>query len=200
MIHRFSPLDSPALCRTLGTMSANVHCPNAERTESVCRRWLISVLPLTALLALLATACHTTSNDPSTRAAFVVVTNQPRAAIEAATKTVFLSHGFDVEKPKADELVFIKKSSAMSSFLYGSWYDGAVWMRIKVYQKELEPGHTLLDCDVYRVQEQDDPLFQTEQKVSGHKAAYQDLLDEVAKTLTSKGPVGVPAALPAPKP
>jgi hypothetical protein len=180
-------------------MSANVHFLHAERTESICRQWLISVLPVTALLALLATACQTTSNDPSNRAAFVVVTNQPRGAIEAATKTVFLSHGFDVEKPKADELVFIRRSSAMSSFFYGSWYDGAVWMRVKVYQKELEPGHILLDCDVFRVQEQDDPLFQTEQKVSGHKAAYQDLLDEVAKHLNSSGPIGVPAAVPAAK-
>jgi hypothetical protein len=175
-------------------MSANVHYLQAVRSASVCRRWLFSVLPVTAALAWLTTACHTTTNDPSTRAAFVVITNQPRAAIEAATKTVFQSHGFDVEKPKADELVFIKKGTALNSFFYGSWFDGAVWMRVRVYQKELEPGHILLDCDVYRVQNQDDPLFQSEQRLYGHRSAYQDLLDEVAKDLSSKGPMAVPAA------
>jgi hypothetical protein len=181
-------------------MSANVHYLPSERAESACRRMLISLLPTIAVLALLTTACHTTSSDPSNRAAFVVITNQTRAAIEATTKTVFQSHGFDVEKPAAGELVFIRKSSAMSSFFYGSWYDGAVWMRAKVYQKELEPGHILLDCDVYRVQSEDDPLFQTEQKVSGHKGAYQDLLNEVAKTLQTKGPISAPPTVPAAKP
>jgi hypothetical protein len=181
-------------------MSANVHYRHSARTVFVCRRLLLSLFPATAALALLATACHTTSNDPSNRAAFVVITNQTRAAIEATTKTVFQSHGFDVEKPAAGELVFIRKSSAMSSFFYGSWYDGAVWMRAKVFQRELEPGHILLDCDVYRVQSEDDPLFQTEQKVSGHKAAYQDLLNEVAKTLQTKGPISSPPAVPPAKP
>jgi hypothetical protein len=181
-------------------MSANVYYPHGDCTKSACRRLAGFLLPVTTSLVLLGTGCHSTSKDPSTRAAFVVITNQPRTAIEAATKTVFQSHGFDVEKPAAGAQVFIRKSSAMSSFFYGSWYDGAVWMRAKVYQKELEPGQILLDCDVYRVQSEDDPLFQTEQKVSGHKGAYQDLLNEVAKTLQTKGPISAPPTVPAAKP
>jgi hypothetical protein len=182
-------------------MSAPVHYPRGGRTDPVPRRLLIAFLPLAALLALLATACQSTTKDPSTRAAFVVIQNQPRTAIEATTKTVFKTHGFDPEKAVGtNELVFIKRGTAMNSFFYGSWYDGAVWMRVKVYQQEIEPGRTLLDCDVYRVQEHDDPLFQTEQKLSGHRSAYQDLLDEVAKDVNSRAPIAVPAAPPATTP
>jgi hypothetical protein len=187
---------------TLVTMNANVRHSVGGPTRHVLHPLLASFLPWAALAALLLSACQSApQKTPSSRAAFVIIHDRSPAVIEAATKRVFKAHGFETEKPKmTNELVFIKEGSFMNSFIHGSWYDGAVWMRVRVYQEELDPGQTLLDCDVYRVQQHDDPLFQSEQKVTGHKTAFQDLLDEVARDLDLKGrSTNAPTPL-APKP
>ena len=44
---------------------------------------------------------------------------------------------------------------------------------------EVRSGEALLDCDVYMVQEPDDPLFQKERLVHASKKEFQKLLDEV---------------------
>jgi hypothetical protein len=74
----------------------------------------------------------------------------------------------------------------MNGLVYGDWYSGGVWERIKVYQRELRPAETVVECDGYMVQEREDPLFQKEKREYNTKRGHcQKLLNEVAKELMS---------------
>lgn len=81
-------------------------------------------------------------------------------------------------------MVFEKKGTFMNGLVYGDWYSGGVWDRVKVYVAEIGPGNMLVDCDAFMVQEHDDPFFQSERKpYKTRRHLYQKLLDEVAVDL-----------------
>ena len=150
--------------------------------------WKNSVLPLGFLVvgALVCVSCQSTTTLEPNRAAAVVIGNHSKEDINAAIKMVFEGQGYESVRDEANEQIFQKKGSFMNSFKYGDWYSGAVWERIKVHQRENEPGRTVIDCDVYMVQEHDDPLFQSERKMTGRKRRCQELLNEVAKRLENR--------------
>lgn len=84
-------------------------------------------------------------------------------------------------------MVFEKKGTFMNGMVYGDWYSGGVWERVKVFHQEIEPGRTLVECDAYMVQEHDDPFFQSERKpYKTRRHLYQKLLNEVAVGLEGK--------------
>lgn len=75
----------------------------------------------------------------------------------------------------------------MNGLVYGDWYSGGVWDRVKVYVGEIAPGSILVDCDAFMVQEHDDPFFQSERKpYKTRRHLYQKLLDEVAVELKKR--------------
>ena len=134
--------------------------------------------------AMLTAGCGTTKPRVSNRMASIVVTNQPSEKIDAALRTVFKGHGYEEGKPEDDELVFQKPGSFMSTMIYGDWYSGGVWERIKVYQREMDINRTVIECDGYMVQEHEDPLFQNEKREHSTKKGHlQDLLQEVPHEL-----------------
>jgi hypothetical protein len=141
-----------------------------------------------ALAVLLTTGCRSVQELGSNRNAAVMITNRTAEAIETATRKVFEAHGFEPAKAEADELVFQRPGTFMKSLWYGDVYSGGVWVRVKVYQKELEGQRTLLDADVYMVQEHDDPLFEKPRRVNGHNGECQKLLDETAAGLRKPEP------------
>jgi hypothetical protein len=157
------------------------------------------VVLLALAVAVLTTGCRSTKNPYSNRMASIVVTNQPSDQIEAALQTVFKNHGYEEGKADGDELVFQKQGSIMSGVVYGDWYSGGVWERIKIYQRALDSARTVVECDGYMVQEHEDPLFQKEKREYGTKKGHlRDLLNEVAKEL--KNPTPAPAPPPAAAP
>ena len=117
--------------------------------------------------------------------AAVVIERKAPEEIGATVKSVFLSHGYQPGRSYGKEMVFQKKGGFVKSALHGDWYSGAVWTRIIVYQRELEAGRTLVDCDLYLVQGPEDPFFETAQKHKGRSSECQKLLDEVRKQLGS---------------
>ena len=152
------------------------------------RRFGIPHMILALCFALVWTGCKSTSKTPSNRLASVVITNRTPDEIESATRTVFEKHDYDLSARRdGGAMVFEKKGTAMNGLVYGDWYSGGVWERVKVYHIEMEPGSTLVDCDAYMVQEHDDPFFQSERKpYTTRRHVYQKLLDEVAKELDRK--------------
>jgi hypothetical protein len=153
----------------------------------------ICLLLLATAAGLLTTGCRSTEPKVSTRMASIIATNQSSEQIEAAIRSVFKSHGYQEEKGEKDEIVFQKPGSFMNGLVYSDWYDGGVWERIKIYQRELRPAQTVVECDGYMVSEHDDPLFQKEKKQYGTKKHHcQKLLDEVAQVLKSPTAVLAP--------
>jgi hypothetical protein len=136
-------------------------------------------------VAWVAIGCKSTPETPSNRLASVIIKDRTGDEIEAAIKNVFEKHDFELN-PRHDPrvMVFEKKGSFMNGLVYGDWYSGGVWDRVKVYARELEPGRTLVDCDAFMVQEHDDPFFQSERApYKTRRHVYQKLLEEVEKEL-----------------
>ena len=162
---------------------------NNERGGPLRRTAANIVLLALPILALTA-GCRSSKTSVSNRMASIVVTNQPLEKIEGAIQVVFKSHTYEETKGEEDELVFQKPGSFMNSMIYGDWYSGGVWERIKIYQRELDPARTVVECDGYMVQEHDDPMFQKEKRQYNTKKGHlQKLLEEVAgelKTPTDK--------------
>jgi len=158
-----------------------------SKAAVLCRFALILIV--LGFFASVAASCKSTPKTPSNRLASVIVTNRMPDEIEAATRTVFEKHDYELS-PRRDgggAMVFEKKGTAMNGLVYGDWYSGGVWERVKVYHIEMEPGSTLVDCDAYMVQEHDDPFFQSERKpYTSRRHVYQKLLEEVAKELERK--------------
>jgi hypothetical protein len=154
---------------------------------TLARRLPVCLLPLAVLAAVLATGCRSPNRQVSNRMASIIVTNRSSEQIGAAIQSVFEKHEYEAGKSDEDELVFEKQGSFMNGMVYGDWYSGGVWERIRVYQRELRPVETVVECDAYMVQQREDPLFQKERKEYKTRRGHcQKLLNEVAKDLLSK--------------
>jgi hypothetical protein len=161
-------------------------------------RWIpVGLLPLALSAAMLMTGCRSPHGQVSNRMASIIVTNRSSEQIEAAIQAVFEKHAYEAGKSVDDELVFEKKGTFMNGLVYGDWYSGGVWERFKVYQRELRPVETVVECDAYMVQEREDPLFQKERKEYKTRRGHcQKLLNEVAKHLMSKANTVAPRGSP----
>jgi hypothetical protein len=142
----------------------------------------IRSLSIFGLLIALTSGCQST---PKQRVASVAVRNASAEQLKTAAEEVFEQHSFEYAPEDDNDLVFQRKGSGMNSFLYGDWYQGAVWIRIKLFLTDLKSGRTLVDCEVYMVQEHDDPFFQKERKVKANKTECQKILNEIAATLNT---------------
>jgi hypothetical protein len=156
---------------------------HATPAAPACTTGTLLLLSVLALAAALAAGCRSVQHLGSNRNAAVIITNHTAEVIEAATKKVFESHAFEPGTAEADELVYQRPGSFAKSIWYGDLYGGGVWVRVKIYQKELEEGRTLLDADVYMVQGHEDPFFQKSRRVGGYSSECQKLLNEVAAKL-----------------
>ena len=140
----------------------------------------LSCVSALLLLAFLFCGC---ASEPkklgSTRVAAVLIKNASPETIKSSIDAVFTKHGFEAGGDDEKDIVFEKKATAMNAFVYGDWYSGTVWARVRLFLTPRAPDETLLDCDIYMVQSPEDPLFQTERKVRARKSELQKLLDEV---------------------
>ena len=144
----------------------------------------LRVLLFSVAALLLAAGCRSPDPAISHRMAAIVVTNQPSEHIEAAIRTVFKRNGYEEGKAEDDQFVFQRPGSMMSGMVYSDWFNGGVWERIKIYQRDLTPTEIVVECDGYMVSEHEDPLFQKEKKEYATKNAHcQKLLNEVAQEL-----------------
>jgi len=161
--------------------------PNREMMNQIMQ--LLRVAPLCLLLlalaaSMLTSGCRSTKPPVSNRMASIVVTNQSSEQIDAAIRAVFTHRGYEESKAEDAEIVFQKPGSFMNGVVYSDWYNGGVWERIKIYQRELHPTETVVECDGYMVSGHDDPLFQKEKREYGTKKGHcQKLMNEVAQEL-----------------
>lgn len=131
-------------------------------------------------LAFLAAGCASPAKKVgSNRVAAVLIKDASKETIRSSVDAVFTKHGFEPGGDDDKDLVFEKKASGMNSFVYGDWSSGPVWARVRLFLTPRAVDETLLDCDIFMVQEPEDPLFQKERQVKAKKSELQKLLDEV---------------------
>ena len=138
-------------------------------------------------VVLAAAGCHSThTSTPSTRLASVIVKDRSMAQVESATEAVFQGHAYQAARPGSADLVFEKEGSSMNTLMYGDWTPGKVWVRVKVYLRQLSaPNEILLECDAFMVNNHGDVRFEEEFKLTKmRRGTYQDLLEEVKKRVS----------------
>ena len=134
-----------------------------------------------------ALGCQSPHNStPSSRLASVIIKDRSPGQLEAATQGIFQGHAYQVARGGPAESVFEKEGSNMNTLMHGDWSPGKVWVRVKVYIRELSaPNELLLECDAFMVNNHGDVRFEEEYKLSKmRRGAYQDLLEEVKKKVS----------------
>ncbi len=144
------------------------------------KRYLVCLLG--AAVALSLTACKTTGGSPSSRLASVVIKGHSKIEISQATHRVFEENGYLAAPLKSADLIFEKQGSAMKTLVYGDWSGKPVWLRVKLYFRDLASEGILLDCDAFMVLERGDAHFEEERKIR-RGSTYQDLLNQVNQRL-----------------
>jgi hypothetical protein len=152
---------------------------------SMMRPDSLRVLWLALVLTFLSPGCKSTPDTPSTRLASVVIAHHPMAEVEAATEKVFKDQGYAVARHKFGEFVFEKEGTSMNTLVYGDWSPKKVWVRVKLFLRELPPAQEILvECDVYMVGEHGDARFEEEHKLTHlHRSRYQEVLDQIGQNL-----------------
>ena len=143
-------------------------------------------LPLLSLvLVLLVAGCKSTGTPKSSRLASVIIKGHSQVQVAQMTQQVFIENEYERALLKTADLVFEKQGTTMNNLVYGDWSGKGVWVRVKVYLRELgDPHDIMLDCNTYMVQEHNNPLFEEEHKLTKmRKGPYQKLLNEVSKRL-----------------
>ena len=162
-------------------MNSGPPCPRSAVPALVC------VFAGVALLCL--AGCASTSEPAngshSSRLASAVIKGHTVRDVSLATERVFIENGYEKAAVKSADLAFEKPSSRMDTLVYGDWSGKSVWVRVKVYVRELgSPDTVRLDCDAFRLLGRGDPRFEEEHKLTKlHRGTYQELLDKVNRRL-----------------
>ena len=142
-----------------------------------------------ALILGLLSGCRSASPAEQTSDSVIVLNRTPEE-IHTAVKDTFVRHQFEDASSVRDGLLFQKKGSFMNDLMSSDWADGPAWVQVKVLPRQLDAERTVLDYQVYLVQQPDDPMFKTGQPYGGHKKQFKDIIKEVARTLNE--PAHVP--------
>jgi len=136
------------------------------------------------LLAFCLVGCHSNQPKASSRLAAVIIKNSSMSQVEDVTRAVFSDNEYLGLRPREGQFIFEKKGTGMNTLAYGDWSTKGVWVRVKVYLRELSPTEILVECDAYMVGEHGDAHFEEEHKLTRmHHGTYQKLLEEIQKRL-----------------
>ena len=71
----------------------------------------------------------------------------------------------------------------MNNVMSPNWFDGPTWVRIRVFEHQLDADRTVLDYRAFLVQQPEDPMFEKVQPYGGHKNEFKSLMQEIAQSL-----------------
>src|SRR5258706_11390770 len=141
------------------------------------------VVALVLPVAFDLTGCRTADQAHSGGMASVEISGHAETEIRQATAAVFLANGYE----QADGLTFEKKAAFMETAAYGGWSAKAVWIRIRANITCPEQGHYVLGCNVFKVRDRNQGLFEEEQRYTFQKRdECKRLLDQIKTRLESK--------------
>src|SRR6476659_6980711 len=141
-------------------------------------------------IAILLSGCSTSAPKKlgSNRVAAVLIKGASKETIKSSVEAVFTKNGFEPGGEEAEkDIVFENKATAMNSLFYGDWVSGPVWARVRLFLTPRAVDETLLDCNIYMVQDPEDPLFQSERRVKARKGELQKLLEEIKADAEAHG-------------
>lgn len=136
--------------------------------------------------------CKSGNSGRMGRASVDIKGRSARDIAQAATG-VFKENNYRLTKSSPSELVFERPGTRQEAAKWGGWGGEGVAMQVKVTIFALAGGNTLLEAEVFAVDNTADPFFRTENKafMLSYKT-YQKLLDEVKQRLSVPTPVPTP--------
>ena len=139
---------------------------------------------LAIIAVVLATGCSSMNRPASTSFAGVLITNQNRESIKAATVTVFQQNGYQLAPTPSNELAFQREATRREQLDVGTHDGEQVLIRV---QMNIEPngvGAYWLGCKAYAICNPGQPVFESSTALFGFQSGpYQKLLDNVKDTL-----------------
>jgi hypothetical protein len=146
---------------------------------------------LAALGLLLTCGCTSTSPSGAKVTASLAITGRSLTEIRVASIEVFQKNAYEVKSAFGRNLVFEKYGGTMSTILYGTWMDPSVWFRIKLRIEEMRPGEHVLECNVFRVKDRDDPVLEEETRAYGKSSRpFKEILQQIKTTVEAKPHTG----------
>ena len=150
---------------------------------------------LAIIAVVLATGCSSMNRPASTSFAGVLITNQNRESIKAATVTVFQQNGYQLAPTPSNELAFQREATRREQLDYAGLvgtHDGEqVLIRV---QMNIEPngvGAYWLGCKAYAICNPGQPVFESSTALFGFQSGpYQKLLDNIKDALQQPGMSG----------
>jgi hypothetical protein len=143
---------------------------------------------LAIIAVVLATGCSSMNRPASVSFAGVLIPNQSRESIKAATVTVFQQNGYQLAPSPSNELAFQREATRREQLDYAGLvgtHDGEqVLIRV---QMSIEPdgvGAYWLGCKAYAICNPGQPVFESSTALFGFQGGpYQKLLDNIKDTL-----------------
>ncbi len=140
-------------------------------------------LAVGVMILWLGPGCASSAPGSSSQA-YLQIKNQSTADIVTATIAVYTAAGYKLSADQPGLLVFERVASRSDALKWGDWINDGMVMQIKVQFTALTPEDTLLQADVYAVQDPSDPFYRTENKARMlDRRPYQKMLNEVRDRL-----------------
>lgn len=149
------------------------------------RFWRPFALAL-ALIGSVGVGCKTADTADSGDQASVLISGHSEDEIRQAAATVFIGNQFQAAPSAVRELVFERKASHSSNFLYGGWLgaDEGLWERVKLTFLPKGDDTFVVGLNAYLVAYHGQGFFEEEKKRSRvHRSSYGKLLQAIQEKL-----------------
>ena len=136
-----------------------------------------------AVIFVLLQGCTTPVPSQQLNDTAVVISRRTPEEIRSVVEETFKQHHFEIAATKEDALVFDRRGTFANDMMAQNWADGPTWVRVKVFRTQIDADQTKLGCEIYVVQQPEDPMFKTERPYGGHKKEFKEIMQEVARAL-----------------
>jgi hypothetical protein len=145
----------------------------------------LAVMGLLAAIFLGAVGCQSFDGPAQSDLASVDLVNQPLPAVQSAVTNVFTAHSFSGGSSGANEFTYKRPAGRMDQIAYGSYmFSRPVIVKVVVTTRQKNPTVTVLACNAWIVESENDPTFQEMHPVGSlGRGPYEDLLKEVRAKL-----------------
>ena len=136
-----------------------------------------------AVLFVLLLGCRTPQPSEQLSDTAVLISRRTPEEISAVTTETFKRHHFEIASTRDEALVFDRRGTFSNDMMSSNWADGPTWLRVKVFRTHVDHERVKLGCEIFLVQDPEDPMFGHEKPYGGHKKEIKQIMQEIGLSL-----------------
>jgi len=136
-----------------------------------------------AVLFVLLLGCRTPQPSEQLSDTAVLISRRTPEEISTVTTETFKRHHFESASTRDEALVFDRRGTFSNDMMSSNWADGPTWVRVKVFRTQVDPERVKLGCEIFLVQDPEDPMFGHEKPYGGHKKEIKQIMQEIGLSL-----------------